>query len=381
MIYFSHMKYLEIYASLKADIVNRVFAKGKRLPGEPELCRRFGTARNTVRQALDLLHRQGLIEKRKGEGTFITQRGERKTGLIGLLMPNFTSARFFNVLKKELEANAKGLGYRIAAETTATGTPRQIIDHVRTAARRLAVERVEGVIFRPHLDPLCTECNLEILHLFQNTETPVVLIDSDVATPPERSTCDLVAVDNIAAGRRIAAHLLDSGRRRIAFLMSGLSIGSNANWSNRLFGLAGEIAVQGIDDGVQTLRFMPNDASALAALFRSRKRPDAIVCGNDETACCLIETLAAIGKRIPDDVAVVGFDDDSCARASVPPLTTIRQPTPLIAKTALKTLLARIRYPNNDPREILLDAPLIARASTGCPVNGSTSTSCTGRTY
>ena len=221
------------------------------------------------------------------------------------------------------------------------------------------------MIFRPHLDPLCTECNLEILHLFQNTETPVVLIDSDVATPPERSACDLVAVDNIAAGRRIAAHLLDSGRRRIAFLMSGLSIGSNANWSNRLFGLAGEIAVQGIDDGVQTLRFMPNDASALAALFRSRKRPDAIVCGNDETACCLIETLAAIGKRIPDDVAVVGFDDDSCARASVPPLTTIRQPTPLIAKTALKTLLARIRYPNNDPREILLDAPLIARASTG----------------
>jgi len=358
------MKYMDIYTALAADIANRVFAKGKRLPGEPELCRRFGTARNTVRQALDLLHRQGLIERRKGEGTFITQRGERKTGLVGLLMPNFTSARFFDVLKKELETKARGLGYKIVAETTATGTPREIIDHVRTAARRLAVRRVEGVIFRPHLDPLCTECNLEILHLFRNTETPVVLVDADVATPPERSACDLVAVDNIAAGRRIAAHLLDKRRRRIAFLMSGLSIGSNANWSNRLFGLAGEIAVQGIDDGVQTLRFMPNDADALAALFRSRKRPDAIVCGNDETACCLIKTLAAIGKRIPDDVAVVGFDDDSCARSSVPPLTTIRQPAPLIAKTALKTLLARIRYPNNDPREILLDAPLIARAST-----------------
>jgi DNA-binding LacI/PurR family transcriptional regulator len=358
------MKYMDIYTALAADIANRVFSKGKRLPGEPELCRRFGTARNTVRQALDLLHRQGLIERRKGEGTFITQRGERKTGLVGLLMPNFTSARFFDVLKKELETKARGLGYKIVAETTATGTPREIIDHVRTAARRLAVRRVEGVIFRPHLDPLCTECNLEILHLFRNTETPVVLVDADVATPPERSACDLVAVDNIAAGRRIAAHLLDKRRRRIAFLMSGLSIGSNANWSNRLFGLAGEIAVQGIDDGVQTLRFMPNDADALAALFRSRKRPDAIVCGNDETACCLIKTLAAIGKRIPDDVAVVGFDDDSCARSSVPPLTTIRQPAPLIAKTALKTLLARIRYPNNDPREILLDAPLIARAST-----------------
>ena len=54
MIYFAPMKYMDIYAALKADIANRVFTKGKRLPGEPELCRRFGTARNTVRQALDL---------------------------------------------------------------------------------------------------------------------------------------------------------------------------------------------------------------------------------------------------------------------------------------------------------------------------------------
>ena len=77
-----------------------------------------------------------------------------------------------------------------------------------------------------------------------------------------------------------------------------------------------------------------------------------------------MKTLAAIGKRVPRDVAVVGFDDESCARSSVPPLTTIRQPAQLIAETALKTLLARIRYPNNDPREILLDAPLIIRQST-----------------
>ena len=364
MIYFTPMKYMDIYAALKADIVNRAFADDKRLPGEPELCRRFGAARNTVRQALSLLQRQGLIEKRKGEGTFITRRGERKTGLIGLLMPDFTSARFFEALKNELEANAKGLGYRIVAETTAAGTPRQIIDSVRTAARRLVTGRVEGIIFRPHLNPRCAAGNREILRLFQRTETPVVLIDSDVTTPPDRSECDLVAVDNIAAGRRIADHLIKRGRHRIAFLMAGRSIGPNINWGNRLFGLAGESAVNGMDTGIATLRFQPDDRKALQELFRSSKRPDAIVCGNDETAACLAETIKAIGKRIPDDVAVVGFDDESCARASVPPLTTIRQPAQLIAKTALKTLLARIRYPNNDPREILLDAPLVIRGST-----------------
>ena len=364
MIYFSPMKYMDIYAALNADIANQAFEVGKRLPGEPELCRRFGVARNTVRQALSLLQRQGLIEKRKGEGTFITKRGERKTGIIGLLMPNLASTRFFYALKKELEGHARSLGYSIVTEQISSGTAKQAIDSARKAARRLAVKRVEGIIFRPHIDPRCTEGNHELLHIFRRTETPVVLIDSDVTQPPERSACDLVAVDNIGAGRRIAAHLIAGGRRRIAFMMSGLAIGSNANWSNRLFGLAGELAVHGFDDGVQTLCFMPNDATSLGALLRSRKRPDAIVCGNDETACCLIETLNAIGRRIPDDIAVVGFDDERCARASMPPLTTIRQPAQLIAKTALKTLFARIRYPNNDPREILLDAPLVIRGST-----------------
>lgn len=177
-----------------------------------------------------------------------------------------------------------------------------MVNEIRVAARKLAVDRVEGVIFRPHLNPKHIESNKEILSIFHHTETPVVLIDSDISPRPERSDCDLVAVDNVSAGRRIAAHLLETGRRRLSFMMSGVEIGSNANWENRLFGIAGEVAVR-------------------------------------------------------------GMDDESFARSSVPPLTTIRQPAGLIAKTVIKTLLARIRYPQNDHREILLDAPLIIRKS------------------
>ena len=77
-----------------------------------------------------------------------------------------------------------------------------------------------------------------------------------------------------------------------------------------------------------------------------------------------MKTLVALGMRVPEDVAVVGFDDANFARTSVPPLTTISQPVKLLAKTALKTLLSRIRFPENAPREILLDAPLVVRRST-----------------
>ena len=107
------------------------------------------------------------------------------------------------------------------------------------------------------------------------------------------------------------------------------------------------------------------DASAVGkAIAATPSSPDAIVCGNDEQAILLTETLARLGKRIPDDVAVVGFDDIAAARLATPPLTTISQPVRKLAATAFKTLLARMRYPNNDPREILLDAPLIVRLST-----------------
>ena len=358
------MKYLEIYSSLKESIAAREFSTDRKIPSEPELCERFGVARNTVRQALALLLSQGLIEKRKGKGSFITKKGERKTGVIGLLIPDFSSASFFSSLKAELESNAAKLGYKIRLESSRHTAGDQMVKDIRKAARKLAVDRVEGVIFRPHLNPEHSAANKEILSIFQHTETPVVLIDSDISPRPERSDCDLVAVDNVSAGRRIAAHLLDTGRRRLAFMMSGVDICSNANWENRLFGIAGEVAVRGMDEGVSTLRFSPDDTESLRTLFRSRRRPDAIACGNDKTAAALVESIKAIGGRIPEDVAVTGFDDESVARSSVPPLTTIRQPAGLIAKTAFKTLLARIRYPNNDPRGILLDAPLIIRKST-----------------
>ena len=359
------MKYLEIYQSLKKSITGREFDPLHRIPGEPELCRRFGTARNTIRQALALLQNEGLIEKRKCKGTFITKRAARKTGVIGLLVPNYSTSTFFSSLKAELTKSASKLGYKIKLETANPGSEPDAAIGMRNAARRLATQRVEGVIFRPHLEVNLICANNEVLKIFKNSETPVVLIDSDVSARPERSDCDLVAVDNVSGGRRIAAHLLDTGRKRLAFMMSGLEIGSNANWENRLFGIAGEIAVRGLDEGVGTLRFPPDDLESLRELFRSKRRPDAIACGNDRTAAVLTESLKAIGKRVPEDVSVTGFDDESFARSSVPPLTTIRQPTALIAKTALKTLLARIRYPQNDHKEILLDAPLIIRKSTG----------------
>ena len=353
----------DIYEKLMREIAAGKFAKVGKLPSESKLANTFGVARMTVRGALAELQRQGLIETRNGAGSFLTQRARRKSGIIGLVIPNFEAFEFFADIRDELERHCKRLNYTVQLVFTREHGREAAIRDIRRKVRELAVARAEGVIFRPYVAEEFSAANREVVRIFQRTEIPVVLIDSDITRPPERSDCDLVAVNNIEAGRRIADYLHQRGHRHIAFLGERRTAAHNVNWDNRLFGLAGELALLGSADGVRTLDFGPTDKRALASALRGKNRVDAIVCGNDESAVAIVETLRKIGKRVPDDVAVVGFDDIARARTFVPPLTTISQPVKKIAATAFKTLLARIRYPNNDPREIFLTAPLIARQS------------------
>ena len=353
----------EILNRLFKDIASGKYSKEGRLPGEMALAASFGVSRMTLRAALEKLRQQGLIEKRNGAGSFLTKRAARRSGLIGLIIPDYESYGFFAAIKNEVDRHAARLGYRISLVSTQERSNATIIRDIRRKVRQLAVARAEGVIFRPFVHESLYATNKEIVSILRHAEVPVVLIDSDITRPPERSDCDIVAVNNIGAGRQIAEHLWERGYRHVAFLLHGRSPNENPNWGNRLFGLAGQLALLGCEESVRRLCFSPTDSASLGALIRSRSRPDVIVCGNDEQASQLVKTLNGLGKRIPEDVAVVGFDDIDVARTTIPPLTTISQPVRKLAATAFKALLARIRYPNNDPREILLDAPLVVRKS------------------
>lgn len=357
-------KFEQVRDTLLDEIKKGVYERSLKLPSENELIERFGIARETARKAISDLVRKGLVKRRKGAGSFITKQGQRRSGLIGLLMPDASSARIFRDFVTEISRLARRNGYEVIVRDLSAGSIAETKVRVRRMARELVVQNVEGVVFRPLIDERLVASNLEIVKIFKNAETPVVLMDSDVAVSPERSDCDLVTIDNVSAGRRVAEHLLKQGRRKVSFMMNGTVLRHNENWRNRLFGVAGEMAIRNVTDAVRPLDFKPDNRSALKRLFKSRFRPDAIVCGNDETAVQLIESLLAIGKRVPKEVAVVGFDDADIAASFKIPLTTVRLPSRQIATTVLRTLLARISRPDDDPREIHLSAPLVVRAST-----------------
>jgi DNA-binding LacI/PurR family transcriptional regulator len=108
----------------------------------------------------------------------------------------------------------------------------------------------------------------------------------------------------------------------------------------------------------------PQD-EALVRKMLDTTQPDGVVCANDVTAARLMQTLIAIGRRIPEDVRVVGIDDVKYAHLLPVPLTTMHQPCGAIGVIAMATMLERLRHPELPTRDIFLTARLVIRKSCG----------------
>ena len=228
------------------------------------------------------------------------------------------------------------------------------IDRARKYAEDLVAEGVAGIICQPleFVDKMA-EANAKVMSVFEAAKVPVVLIDYDIVSAPERSKYDLVGIDNHSAGFRLANHLLAQGARRIDFLMR-----PNCSWSvHRRFDGVCTAAFHHGRAEVRRIVADPGDAAKLRGLFR-RRRPDAVICGNDATAALFKQTAESLSLRVP------GFDDVSIASLLSPPLTTIRQLCREIGEAAFMALVGRMNDPSLTVREIYLDAPLVVRRST-----------------
>lgn len=357
-------KYKVVAKSLENDIRAGKYA-GRSLPSEAQLVRQFGVGRKTVQRAILELQHLGLVVRRQGKGTFLSNLGKRTTGLLGLLIPDATSATIFQSFSREIARIGQNAGYTFLFGEAAVGDAESVVSQTRRFAHEFVSHHVEGVIFRPLVDESYEKVNVEIAEIFDQVGIPLVLIDSDLVAPPKRSAFDVVEINNIIAEQRIAEHLLRLGRRRIAFLMDDTPMGISINLRSRLFGLASAVMAAGVEwNPKHVLTVRADDVLGVRRAIGRRYTPDAIVCASDIVAVRLMQTLSKLGRRVPDDIAVIGFDDMEEARFSSPALTTIHQPVEQIAEQAFRALMRRIRGDSLPPCEILVDAPLVVRKST-----------------
>lgn len=276
--------------------------------------------------------------------------GRSKT--IGLVVLDVRNPFFTDV--------ARGAEDRAADEglTVTLGNSDHSTERESTYLDLFEQQRVHGVLISPYSDIT------ERLRRLRQRGIPVVLVD--------RTSDDLsfssVSVDDIAGGRLAVEHLLGQGRRRIAFV-GGSMIRQVAD---RLEGA--RQAVAGHPDA--TLEFLETPALSVLAgrdagnaiLARpADQRPDAIFAANDLVAMGVLQALMMQGQgglRVPQDIALIGYDDIDFASAAVVPLSSIRQPSALIGQTAVELLLAEASDAQVAPSQVVFQPELVVRAST-----------------
>lgn len=349
--------YSEIAEALRDEIRAGAYSKTGSFPSLTKIMQRFGVSRPSAVRSVAELKRLGLVSTRKGSGTFVAP----KSRTIGLAIPGTADSEFFSAIMEGVVRRCDECGMDLVAGDVFA------VDHARRdrqaerLARHFAAKRVAGVIMQPvGFSENADRLNGVISDILDKAGIPVVLIDYDIVPPPERSRYDLVAIDNFGAGRKIAAHLLGVGAKRICCLLRSLCADSVRT---RFSGVDAEVCRSRMGRHAAVVVAEPDDRKAIAAMMEDL-RPDAIVCSNDIAASNLAKTLKKLRIRVPDDVMLAGFDDVRIAGSMKPGLTTIRQPCFDIASTAFRTLLERMKNPAIPARQILLDTTLVVRDST-----------------
>lgn len=353
-------KYQQILEKLQDDIASGHYKPGKRLPSEAELVRRFGASRMTVFRAMHELQSLGLVTRRVGSGTFVSSKADTCSHVFGLLIPELGQTEIFEAICKGMmeaqEAMHHSLlwGNAISPDEDKERMAEQLCEHYST-------QKVSGVFFAPvEFSANRFQANHRIAAAFDRARIPVVLLDRDLEAYPQRSKYDLVGIDNRRTGYLATEHLINAGAKRVAFLARP---NSAPTVDARIAGYREALLSQN-ERRRRDLVYIgeATDPKFINSILK-KARPDGFVCANDLTAGNLMHTLISLGRRIPEDIQIVGIDDVKYARLLPVPLTTLHQPCRDIGRMAMAVMLDRITNPNLPPRDVLLRCELVVRKS------------------
>lgn len=358
-------KYQVVYDALKRQIESGRLAPGDRLPSEVDLVSTFGASRITVGRAVRDLQRAGLVARRVGSGTYVQSRPtDGATLTFGVLVPDAPDTDIFEPMLEGLMTAPHDRRVAFVRH----GLPQQPSARAEAAwatCQQYMERGVDGVFFAPLEGlPEADRINRRIVDACDAAHVPVVLLDRSVYPYPLRGPYDLIGIDNRRAGYLATSHLQARGAQRIAFLARPLGA---PTVQARRAGYREALAAGGVrPDSALELEVAPTDLDAFAGEL-ARTSLDAIVCVNDRLAAEAMRSLQTLGRRLPEDVRLVGFDDADFAKFLPVPLTTVRQPSRQIGVAAAAAMMERIDHPDRPARDIFLQTTLVVRQSCGDP--------------
>jgi LacI family transcriptional regulator len=300
--------------------------------------------RQRVEAAIDEL---GYVPSRLARGLI-----RQKTGTLALIVPDVANP-FFTLVVRGAEEVARRADYRLLLCDT-----RSDLELEREVIEELLAHRVEGIAIAPVSDRSRTH-----LRRLAKFGVPFVLIDRTV----EGVDSDLIVGDNEGGARRLVTHLLELGHRRIGLIVEADDVSTARH---RRQGYESALAAAGVPVDESLIVRANADPSGgfdgTRRLLTLDERPTAVFAVNNLVALGVIEAVRDAGLEVPDDVALVCFDDIEYASRMYPFLTVMAQPAETLGSLGTQLLLERIDGRARDRgRRVVLSAQFIVRKSCG----------------
>jgi DNA-binding LacI/PurR family transcriptional regulator len=326
-----------------------------RLVSTRELAERLGVSEMTVRRDLSELAQEGLIQRRHG-GAVLPQHLKAPSGKLGQIGILVTFGKdkyadpFFNEVLQGADRKLQEAGYRAAYVFSFAEV------HTRDQARGLLHHYpVDGIVL------IGVHFSRSVDYLKEHAK---VLVSTNYSLGPDR---DAILLDGETGICTLVGHLAKLGRRRLGFI-TGYS-------DSREEGFIRGIKVNNLPfDPTLRVRLVQGSFESwkpelgyrgAAILMQQAQPPDAIVCASDRIAIGAVQWLHQNGFRVPDDVAVTGFDNIPGSEFTIPPLTTVHVHKDLIGALAAERAIRRIENPDEIPLQIITPTSVIIRQSCG----------------
>lgn len=351
-------KYRFLVETIKEKIKSGAYEPGERMESENDLSETFGYSRQTVRQALSVLEQEGLIERRRGSGTYIRTENRRTAkGSNVAIVTTYISDYIFPTIIRGIEETLTGAGYSLTL-----GVTNNRVEDESRILQSLISRRIDGVIVEGTKTAFPNP-NVELYRKLGKMGVPVVFFNGYYRDLPGAV---YVVTDDRGAGRQAVDLLVERGCRKIGGVFKSDDMqghGRYAGFSEGMIRSGCPISDEHVvwyTTAEKKRLFHPDNRDYL---FERLRGCDGIVCYNDQIAYGVIELLMSRGVRVPEDVLVTGFDNSSVSEYSPVKITSFDHPKDEMGRIAANKLIHMLcsgesEYP------LILDMPLHEKQST-----------------
>jgi len=351
-------KYVQIKDCLKGKLLSGVSKPGERFYSEGDISREFSVSNVTARRVLNELETEGLVVRKQGSGTYVSDVRAARTMTLGMIFPSVTDGHSARLLHK-IERSAAGYGYAVVVQNSED----RVATHVQ-CCRALAERAVDGVFLHmpQTIRPGEIEDVVSSLKILEASTRGIVAFEYSPDALPYKGRICAVHEDYKQAGFDLTSHLIEQGHRRIAVI----DVEHTYTTNQRFFGYWQALRRAELEFDPQLHMIVQEESpdETVKRILGIRPQVTAVLALSDHHARMLLKEFVSKGIKVPDDISLAGYDDLEFASLMEPPLTTITPPSEQIAAEAMDLMMKMLDDPKASPMTVVLPPKVVIRRST-----------------